>query len=248
MNPESVVDYLVGWLQQKVREAGKEGVVLGISGGVDSAVAALIAWRAFPGHVMGLLMPCESNLTDLLHAQMLVEENHIPYQIVDMDNAYLLLVAQLESYLKLDGPQGRLLRANLKPRLRMLTLYYSAQARNYLVVGTSNKSEISVGYCTKFGDNAVDVQPLGDLLKHEVFALARYLNVPQPIINKAPSGGLWEGQTDEGEMGVSYAQLDAYLESGTGTPDVVARIEAMRRASAHKRDLPPVAVLPADCR
>lgn len=245
MNPEKVANYLVEWLRQEVTAAGKFGVVLGVSGGVDSAVAALIAKKAFPNHVQALLLPCESDLTDLWHGQLLAEENDIPYNIVDLDNAYLLLVAQFEAYLKVDTDSGRLLRANMKPRLRMLTLYYAAQARNYLVVGTSNKSEISVGYTTKYGDNAVDLQLLGDLLKRDVFDLAHYLQVPDVIINKPPSGGLWVGQTDEGEMGFTYGELDAYLNTGQVDADTSTRIEAMMQASLHKRNLPRVAILPA---
>ncbi len=244
MNPEAVVDYLVEWLQSEVAAAGKSGVVMGVSGGVDSAVAALIAKKAFPENMQALLLPCESDLTDLWHGQLLAEQNDIPYQIVDLDNPYLLLVAQFEAYLKVDADSGRLLKANMKPRLRMLTLYYAAQARNYLVVGTSNKSEISVGYSTKHGDNAVDLQILGDLLKQDVYALARYLQVPDLIINKPPSGGLWVGQTDEAEMGFTYQQLDAYLSSGQGDAEVIARIEAMMKANQHKQHLPKVAVLP----
>lgn len=248
MNPETVVNYLVDWLRREVAAAGKSGVVLGVSGGVDSAVAALIAKMAFPNHVQALLLPCESDLTDLWHGQLLAEVNDIPYNIVDLDNAYLLLVAQFEAYLKADENSGKLLRANLKPRLRMLTLYYAAQARNYLVVGTSNKSEISVGYSTKYGDNAVDLQLLGDLLKRDVFGLARYLQVPDVIVNKPPSGGLWVGQTDEGEMGFTYNELDAYLTNGPVDPGTSIRIEAMIQAGRHKRSLPRVAILPAHIR
>lgn len=244
MNPETVVNYLVDWLRQEVTAAGKTGVVLGVSGGVDSAVAALIAKRAFPSHVQALLLPCESDLTDLWHGQLLAEENNIPYNIVDLDNAYLLLVAQFEAYLKTDGDSGLLLRANMKPRLRMLTLYYAAQARNYLVVGTSNKSEISVGYTTKYGDNAADLQLLGDLLKRDVFDLARYLEVPELIVDKPPSGGLWAGQTDEEEMGITYDELDTYLSGGQVGPETRSRIEVMIKANRHKRSLPRVAVVP----
>lgn len=248
MNTEAVVNYLVEWLRSEVAAARKSGVVLGVSGGIDSAVAALVAQKAFPGNIQALLLPCESDLTDLWHGQLLAEQNDIPYQIVDLDNPYLLLVAQFEAYFNVDADSGRLLKANMKPRLRMLTLYYAAQAKNYLVVGTSNKSEISVGYSTKYGDSAVDLQPLGDLLKEEVYALARYLKVPDVIINKAPSGGLWLGQTDEAEMGFTYKQLDAYLSSGQGDEAVIARIEAMIKANQHKQHLPAVAVLPEHLR
>jgi NAD+ synthase len=189
MKAEAVVEHLVNWLREKVRSAGASGVVFGVSGGVDSAVVAAIAKRAFPDNCMALLMPCESNLNDLIHGQAFVEEFNIPHRIVDLDNSFSLLSTQLGSYIKHEGLKGKLLRANIKPRLRMLTLYYSAQARNYLVLGTSNKSEIMVGYATKYGDTAVDLQIIGDLVKKEVYELARYLQIQAAIINKAPSGG-----------------------------------------------------------
>jgi len=150
----------------------------------------------------------------------------------------------LESYIKVGGAEGQLLRANIKPRLRMLTLYYSAQARNYLVLGTSNKSELSVGYATKHGDIGVDLQILGDLLKSEVYEIAKFLNIPEMILDKPPSGGLWEGQTDEGEMGFTYADLDNYLATGQGSEDVIQRIQKMMHISQHKREMPPIPLVP----
>ncbi|HEX3012529.1 MAG TPA: NAD(+) synthase [Syntrophomonadaceae bacterium] len=241
MNAEAVVEYLVDWLRQKVAEAGASGVVLGVSGGVDSAVAAIIAKKAFPDDCLALLLPCESHISDLVDSQVLVERFNIPYRIIELDNAFNLLSLQLESYIKLEGIKGKLLRANIKPRLRMLTLYYSAQGRNYLVVGTSNKSEISVGYATKYGDTGVDVQILGDLLKSEVYELARYLGVPSRIMNRPPSGGLWEGQTDEGEMGITYDELEQYINNGSGRPEIVEKIKTMEQKSRHKRELVPIA-------
>nr|WP_242848898.1 NAD(+) synthase [Syntrophomonas palmitatica] len=159
MNSEAVVQHLVAWLQERVAEAGASGLVLGVSGGIDSAVTAALVKRAFPDNCLALILPCESHLNDLIHAQLVLDRLGISYRIVELDNAYHLLLTKYESYLKLDGKKGQLLRANLKPRLRMMTLYYSAQARNYLVAGTSNKSEISVGYATKYGDTGVDLQP-----------------------------------------------------------------------------------------
>ena len=131
--------------------------------------------------------------------------------------------------------------ANVKPRLRMATLYFVANSLNYLVAGTGNRAELTIGYFTKYGDGGVDVLPIGDLLKSEVRALARELGVPQPILDKAPSAGLWLGQTDEEEMGFTYAELERYL---TGGPDAVApalalRLERMIRATDHKRTMAP---------
>ena len=246
MKPEAVVDYLVNWLREQVAQAGAEGVVLGVSGGLDSAVAAAIAQKAFPNNCMAVILPCESQVTDRLDSQMFLEEFNIPYRIVELDNVYKLLLTHLQSYIKMEGSRGRLLRANIKPRLRMIALYYSAQGRNYLVLGTSNKSELNVGYSTKHGDAGVDLQLLGDLLKTEVYELARYLNIPDYIINKPPSGGLWEGQTDEEEMGITYEELDHYLATGEGEPQLVEKIEKMKLVSEHKRRMPPIPVIPRD--
>ncbi|MEN6348442.1 MAG: NAD(+) synthase [Syntrophomonas sp.] len=248
MNPELVVEYLVGWVREQVKQAGALGVVLGVSGGVDSAVAAVIAKKAFPDNCMALMLPCQSAICDRIDSQNLVEKFDIRYRIIDLDNAYQLISTQLESYLKCDGLRGKLLRGNIKSRLRMMSLYYSAQARNYLVLGTSNKSEISVGYATKYGDSGVDIQVLGDLLKWEVYELARYLGIPAEILNKAPSGGLWPGQTDEAELGFTYEQLDTYLSTEEGDPLVVESIKNKMRASEHKRRKPPIAVIPENLR
>lgn len=246
MNAEAVSTYLVDWLKSQVEQAGCRGVVLGISGGIDSAVAAAIAQRAFPDRCLGLILPCESSLQDMIDAEKVLQKFPISYQVIELDDAFQLLSTQLESFIKREGDQGRVLLANIKPRLRMTTLYYCAQAMNYLVLGTSNKSEIMVGYSTKHGDSGVDLQLLGDLTKLEVYELARYLEVPEDIINKAPTGGLWEGQTDEGEMGVTYQALDEYIHKGTGSPETLARIESMVRKSEHKRHMPPIAVIPPD--
>lgn len=244
MDAERVTEYLEKWLKDRVQCAGAEGVVLGVSGGVDSAVAAVIAKRAFPDHCMALLLPCESQISDLLHAQKLVEEFKIPYRIVELDNAFRVLSTQFASYIKLEGDKDRVLKSNIKPRLRMIALYYSAQARNYLVVGTSNKSELRIGYTTKHGDSAVDLQLLGDLLKSEVYELARFLQVPDIIINKPPSGGLWFGQTDESEMQFTYSELEKYIHGERQGLQNLERMEAMEKASEHKRKLPDIPVIP----
>ena len=122
----------------------------------------------------------------------------------------------------------------------MLTLYYIANQLSYMVAGAGNRSELSVGYFTKYGDGGVDILPLGNLVKEEVRELAGFLGVPQPIIDKPPSAGLWEGQTDEEELGLSYEELDRYLLTGEVSGEVKERIESMITASAHKRLLPPV--------
>ncbi len=142
---------------------------------------------------------------------------------------------------KVDPHISRLAQANIKARLRMLTLYYFANRLKYMVAGSGNRDELSVGYFTKYGDGGVDIQPLGNLLKGQLRELAKFLGIPEPIINKPPSAGLWEGQTDEEELGLSYDELDLYLASGEVSVVLKKRIEAMIAASEHKRQPPPVA-------
>src|SRR5205807_6592398 len=140
-----------------------------------------------------------------------------------------------------DDPRSRVPLANMKPRLRMATLYFVANSLNYLVAGTGNKSELSIGYFTKYGDGGVDLLPLANLVKSEVRALARELNIPPAIVDRTPTAGLWLGQTDESEMGFTYDELERYLEEGAQSlaPAIAMRIERLVRASEHKRHLPP---------
>lgn len=246
MNPEAVSNYLINWLKEKVTAADCKGLILGISGGIDSAVAAALAKRAFPDGCMGLIMPCESSAEDLQDGLLLVENLDMNYHIINLDHAYHALLKELGYVIKLPEADAALIRANLKPRLRMAALYYVAQARQYLVMGTSNKSELTVGYSTKHGDSGVDLQVLGDLRKEQVYELARYLDIPERLIDKVPSAGLWSGQTDEGEMGFTYRELDDYIRTGKGAPVLVDKIQTMFERSAHKRIVPPVAVLPVE--
>ena len=129
--------------------------------------------------------------------------------------------------------------ANIIPRIRMTLLYYFAQKENYLVCGATNKSELTVGYYTKYGDGGVDLMPLAHLTKTEVWQFAKFLEIPASIIEKAPSAGLWEDQTDEKEMGICYAVLDAFIQNGLGNQQDIAKIQKMIKRTEHKRQLPP---------
>lgn len=243
MNTAAVVNYLVEWLRDKVKAAGASGLVFGMSGGVDSAVAGVLAKKAFPENCQGLILPCGSNINDILCAELVMENFFIPYKLVELDDAFLLLTKQFNTYFNLEKERTVYINSNIKPRLRMLTLYYFAQAQNYLVLGASNKCELTIGYTTKYGDSGVDLQVLGDLNKSQVYEIAHYLEIPQVIIEKPPSAGLWANQTDEKEMGFSYAQLERYLEKGEGEPEIRERIEKMIKSSEHKRKLPPIPVI-----
>jgi NAD+ synthase len=241
------------WMRAQVEASGSCGIALGLSGGIDSAVVLGLAAMATPGRVLGVLMPCYSDPRDEEDALIAASHFDAPTIRVDLGPTFDQLVADLGraaahltgGTLPSDGADAdrkQLPLANVKPRLRMTTLYYVANTLGYLVAGTGNRSELTIGYFTKYGDGGVDMLPIGRLLKSEVRALARDLRVPEPIIEKPPSAGLWEGQTDEGEMGFTYAELESYLTAGASTvpASVAERIERLARTSDHKRALPPM--------
>jgi NAD+ synthase len=210
-----------------------------MSGGVDSAVVAVLCKRALPEDTLGVMMPCYSNPDDKAHAQALAEKFQVPTVEVALDAVYETIVSRLPEY-KVNPEQKHLAQANLKPRLRMVTLYYIANQLGYMVAGSSNRSELTVGYFTKYGDGGVDIMPLGNLVKSQVRELARFLGIPREIIDKPPSAGLWEGQTDETEMGMSYEALDNFILTGAASEEVRKKVEAMMARSDHKRSLPPI--------
>lgn len=236
---EELAQRLTGWIREHVAAAGAKGVVLGMSGGVDSSVLSVLCHRAFPDNTLGLILPCHSDPQDEEHAWLVARNFGISARRVELDGIYDRLVESLSNG-ELPAGNRRLGESNLKPRLRMTALYYFANRLNYMVVGSSNRCEITVGYYSKYGDGGVDLMPLGNLVKRQVWELALYLGVPQVIIARPPSAGLWPGQTDEREMGLSYAELDRYLETGQASPQVRDRIEFLRARSAHKRILPPI--------
>jgi len=240
MNPEVLSREIVEWLQEQVRVSGGKGTVFGLSGGLDSAVVAALCKRAFGRDCLALLLPCLSAEEDLEHGELVAKTVDIPFKVVRLDDVFQQLLLALGENYKDEMVSGSLEVANLKPRLRMTVLYYHAARNHYRVVGTGNKSEIMIGYFTKYGDGAVDLEPLGSLLKEEVRELAEYLVVPREIINKKPSAGLWEGQTDENEMGFSYKELDTYLKGGEVDRGLQEKIEKMISVSEHKRKMPPL--------
>jgi len=226
---------LTEWLRQRVAIAGSNGIVVGLSGGIDSAVVIRLAQIAADGNVVGVIMPCYSDPQDEADARLVAGHFNLPTVRMDLAPSYDRLVADLRTAVEsLPGahgavaaastsdPRARLPLANVKPRLRM--------------------AELEIGYFTKYGDGGVDLLPLGRLLKSEVRELARELEVPEPIITKAPSAGLWLGQTDETEMGFTYADLESYLTKGPEAvaPALAMRIERLVRASEHKRALAPM--------
>ena len=240
---ERLAAHLTDWIAAAVAEAGGAGVVYGLSGGIDSAVVAALAKRAFPHHTLGVIMPCHSDPADAEDAHVVAHHFDVPATTVDLAPVYDLLLETLSASSS-DLPESRLATANLKPRLRMTTLYAFANQLDYRVLGTGNRAEIAVGYFTKYGDGGADFLPLGSLVKSEVRDLARYLGVPERVVSKPPSAGLWADQTDEAEMGLTYEELDAYLLTTEAPPAVKARVDAMHAASEHKRALPLIAPKP----
>lgn len=237
----SLSDRIVQWLREYLEATGAEGFVFGLSGGVDSATVAALAVRAVgTSRVLAALLPCHSQPEDLHLAQQVASTFGIPTVTVDLTPVYDTLMGVLPP------SDNALAAANIKPRLRMIALYYLAQSRKYLVLGSGNKSEISVGYYTKYGDGGVDLLPLGGLYKTQVWELARELGVPREVVERPPSAGLWPGQTDEGEMGITYRELDrilAAIEAGDSSgidPTALAKVRGMIARSEHKRRMPPV--------
>jgi NAD+ synthase len=247
-------DAIVEWLRQRLAESGARGFLVGLSGGVDSAVVAGLCQAAAPGNVAGVLMPCHSDRADDEDARLVAAHFGIPTVRVDLAPAYDVLIEDLHGAVAAMPPgqqaaphpagdlRARVPSANVKPRLRMTTLYFLANTLNYLVAGTGNRSELAIGYFTKHGDGGVDLLPIGGLLKSEVQAAARELGVPDAIVAKAPTAGLWAGQTDEDDMGFSYAALENYLTRGPQAvaPALAMRVERLIRQSDHKRTLPPL--------
>ncbi len=247
-----VINRITSFIKQKVDEADAKGVVVGISGGIDSAVVSFLCVRALGwDRVLGLIMP-EKGVTpeeDVNDALKICKMLGIEYKVIEINPV-------IDVFLKILGRNDDIAVANIKPRVRMIINYYHANSRKMLVAGTGNKSELMVGYFTKYGDGGVDILPIGDLYKTEVFQLAKYLGVPEKIINKKPSAGLWKGQTDEEELRISYSKLDAILKAIerdielTKIPEIagvkedeVNRVVQMIQNSKHKREMPPIVEL-----
>lgn len=244
---EEHVAIIQSFIRHQVEASGRQGVVLGLSGGVDSAVVAKLCADAIgPKKVLALGLPEGEGGQDLADARAWAKELGIAFRVVDIAR----MVASFEKELKA-AKADRITRGNLRPRVRMIVLYYTANLEDRVVMGTGNKSEVLTAYFTKFGDGGADFLPIGDLYKTQVRAMARQLGVPDRIIRKTPTAGLWSGQTDEGELGISYDDLDRILlgielqlepemiaEKAEVSLAQVRRIEALVAATVHKRKMP----------
>jgi len=234
----------MGQVEQMIRytywTSGCTGIVVGLSGGLDSAVAATFCCRAIGGEkVLGLSLPSSvSNPEDIKDAAELCDQ-------IGMEHRVISIEPMLNGFKTLpEFKESRYVLGNLMARIRMAVLYYYANRDLKIVCGTSNRSEYMLGYCTKFGDNAADLQPLLHLYKTEVYDYARELGIPEAIINKAPSAGLWEGQNDEEEIGLSYTEIDASLlalEQHDWQAETPAqeKVHALVKRSEHKRLVAP---------
>ena len=234
--PEYTASYIQNWVREKIVKSGSNGAILGLSGGIDSSVLAVLLRRELGAKMLALVIPCHSDPNDLIHAKLLSDKFDIPNHIIDITKIYDDFIEVVSKSREI----SKLARANTKSRLRMTTLYTIGQSVNYLVCGTSNKSEFTIGYFTKHGDSGCDLLPLADLLKYEIYKLAEYLDIPKEIISKPPSGGLWEGQTDEGEIGLPYSVIDSYISAREASGADANKIDLMHSSSAHKRETPPI--------
>ena len=228
----------VAYIRAKLQEAHADGIVFGNSGGKDSALVGILC-KAACDNTLGVIMPCASTQNygqDKDDGNALAARFGIECRTVDLTAVREAELKALEGAAALND----MALTNIAPRLRMTTLYAIAAAENRLVAGTGNRSEIHLGYFTKWGDGACDFNPIGDLNVTEIYEFLRYLEAPENIITKAPSAGLFDGQTDEQEMGVSYAAIDRFLDGGEVSEAERAVIERFHSRSEHKRKLPPV--------
>lgn len=221
------------FLKNKLDETHTQGYVLGVSGGIDSALVALLAHRAVGDKLFCLILPCESHPDDAKDAIELLEKFKIKYEIIDLTSTYHTIISDMEKNV---GPLSNLAKNNTKVRLRMVTLYAIGQTKNSLVLGTDNWDESYTGYFTKYGDGACDLLPIVKLTKKEVFDASKLMGVTTNILNRKPSAGLFLNQTDEDELGVTYDELDSYLLGKEIRDDAKKSIEQLHKNSNHKRE------------
>lgn len=227
------------WIKDYVKKSGAKGVVLGLSGGKDSAVVLAMAVKALgKENVVTVSMPCHSISADYEDAKAVAEKFEVKFITVDITKAYDEFEASVNSKIKETGVEelSREATINVKPRLRMITLYSIAQSLGYLVIGTGNLCEAMVGYTTKWGDSAFDFNPLANFTVNEVFRIGYFLGVPEQILKRAPNDGLG-GQTDEEKLGVKYSQIEEMIETGdTENKEAKEIILKKFNSSKHKRE------------
>ncbi|MFX0028764.1 MAG: NAD+ synthase [Candidatus Hermodarchaeota archaeon] len=245
LDHEKTIYDIQQWIKEYSNSANVDGIVVGLSGGIDSAVTSALCANAIGrDRIVGLGLPCLSIPQDLNDAEMIAKVLGIKFIILDLSSVF-------KEYLKMSSPQissTSMAEANLKARLRMMTYYFVGQSMGrYLIGGTGNRTEMAIGYFTKYGDGGVDFEPIGGLYKCEVREIAKLLNIPEKIITKPPSAGLWEGQTDEGEIGITYNLLDEILYRIDYKLDLtdfkeedIEKVKNMMNSARHKLEMPPI--------
>jgi len=245
LNYEKLVLDIQNWISNYTKSANAENLVVGLSGGIDSAVTAALCTKAIGNKgVFGLGLPCGSISQDLEDAKLVAKSLEIDFTVLDLNPVHEKFLNMIDSNYK----RNNMADSNLKPRLRMAALYFYGQTKGKsLIAGTSNRAELAIGYFTKFGDGAADFEPLASLYKQEVRKLAKILNIPEKIITKPPSAGLWAGQTDEGEIGLTYDILDEILyridyniNFDDLNKDDIQKVRELMSTARHKLEMPPM--------
>ena len=223
------LDQIINWIKEEVKKANCSGVAVGISGGIDSALVAYLAKKAFPNDSIGILIPINKKRQfDLEDGLELVKKLDLDYKVIDLSHEYQSMIDKMN--VQLDLTKG-----NMQARLRMTTIYAFAQERKYLVLGTDNKAEYDLGYFTKWGDGGCDLLPIVNLYKSEVFEYAKKVGRPINIINKPPSAGLWDDQSDEKELGFTYDDYEQYDKNLLTDQQLIEKIKLQISKTNHKR-------------
>ncbi|MFN8433187.1 MAG: NAD+ synthase [Anaerolineales bacterium] len=249
INTDLAREILSGFIKSEITRIGMSRAVIGLSGGIDSALSLALAVDALgKDNVLAVRMPYKASSKDSLdHAQLLIDQLGVPSKTIEITD-------MVDPLFKLNPDMSKLRKGNIMARERMIVIYDQSEVFKGLVVGTSNKTEILLGYSTLFGDSANALNPIGDLYKTQVRQLSRAMNIPSPIVDKPPSADLWEDQTDEGELGFTYSEADRLLyllvdqryspqeaiEAGFDEKFVNAVTTRIRR-NQFKRMLPPIA-------
>ena len=236
-NAKEYCDIIGTWIKEHIENANANGVVLGMSSGVDCSVVARLCKNAGVNTHL-VLLPYGTDMNNsksYSDAMELINKFNFDYHMFDIKPAVDNIQISDDFIKDSNENNVKLAKANIRPRMRMIYLYQYAQINNLLVIGTSNLSERTVGYSTKWGDGASDFNPLGMITKREVYILAKYLGIPECIVNKKPSAGLWEGQTDEEELGIKYEQIDEFILNGTsGDEQIDNLIKIKNERAMHK--------------
>jgi len=228
----------IAFIRKTLKDAGAKGIVYGNSGGKDAALVGILCKLACE-NTLGLIMPCGSKQnygSDTIDAVAVSEQFNIELRIIDLKTTSDTIKSAIGKSAKLSETAL----SNIAPRLRMTALYAVGASEDRLVAGTGNRSERYMGYFTKWGDGAFDFNPIADLTVTEVYEFLEYLGAPRSIIDKAPSAGLFDGQTDEAEMGVTYKSIDEFILNGNCPEEDIKVINRYHSTSAHKRTMPPI--------